>query len=150
MKPKTIDQIQKFHGHFDIETVFIPSRVSVTKETKYFVIQEREVSYRFYPHFHPYVGQLAQRLLRKGTPGLQAADTEYVGGGVSLPGSLEVALAKNTNITVAAGSGISLLADVQAQTPGDLSRSPPRCNSRSPVSRPRPCPTARRRPLLTE
>ncbi|MFC0708304.1 hypothetical protein [Azorhizophilus paspali] len=120
MKPKTIDQIQKFHGHFDIETVFIPSRVSVTKETKYFVIQEREVSYRFYPHFHPYVGQLAQRLLRKGTPGLQAADTEYVGGGVSLPGSLEVALAKNTNITVAAGSGISLLADVQAQTPGGL------------------------------
>lgn len=118
MKPTTIGQIQKFHGYFDTEFVFTPGRVVVTKETKYFVIQEREVSYRFYPHFHPYVGQLAQRLLRKGTSGLQAADTEYVAGGVSLPASLEVALAKNTNITVAAGSGISLLADVQAQTPG--------------------------------
>lgn len=118
MKTTTIAQIQKFHGHLDTELVFIPGRVIVTKETKYFVIQEREVSYRFYPHFHPYVGQLAQRLLRKGTSGLQAADTEYVAGGVSLPASIEVALAKNTNITVAAGSGISLLADVQAQTPG--------------------------------
>src|SRR5262245_52637871 len=118
MKPTTIAQIQKFHGHLDTETVFIPGRVIVTKETKYFVIQEREVSYRFYPHFHPYVGQLAQRLLRKGTPGLQAADTDYVAGRVSLPNSVEVTLAKNTNITVAAGSGISLLADVQAQTPG--------------------------------
>jgi hypothetical protein len=118
MKPTTIAQIQKFHGHLDTELVFIPGRVIVTKETKYFVIQEREVSYRFYPHFHPYVGQLAQRLLRKGTPGLQAADTEYLAGGVSLPASLEVALAKNTNITVAAGSSISLLADVQVQTPG--------------------------------
>lgn len=118
MNPTTIAQIQKFHGHLDAELVFIPRRVLVTKETKYFVIQEREVSYRFYPHFHPYVGRLAQRLLREGTSGLQAADTEYVAGGASLPGSLEIALAKNTNITVAAGSGISLLADLQAQTPG--------------------------------
>src|SRR5262245_30623881 len=84
---------QKFHGYFDIDHVFTPGRVSVTKETKYFVIREREVSYRFYPHFHPYVGQLAQRLLRKGTSGLQAADTEYADGKASLPGSLEVALA---------------------------------------------------------
>ena len=74
MKSTTTAQIQKFHGRLDTETVFIPGRVIVTKETKYFVIQEREVSYRFYPHFHPYVGQLTQRLLRKGTPGLQAAD----------------------------------------------------------------------------
>ena len=118
MKPTTIAQIQKFHGHLDNELVFIPGRVIVTKETKYFVIQEREVNYRFYPHFHPYVGQLAQRLIRKGTSGLQAADTEYVAGGVSLPGSLEVLLAKNTNINVSAGSGISLFADVQVQTPG--------------------------------
>ena len=118
MNPMTIAQTQKFHGHLDAELVFIPGRIIVTKETKYFVIQEREVSYRFYPHFHPYVGQLAQRLLRKGTSGLQAADTEYAAGGASLPGSLEVALAKNTNVTVAAGSSISLLADVQAPTPG--------------------------------
>lgn len=118
MNPTTIAQIQKFHGHLDTELLFIPGRVIVTKETKYFVIQERDVSYRFYAHFHPYVGQLAQRLLRKGTPGLQAADTDYAASGASLPGSLEVGLAKNTNITVAANSTISLLTDVQAPTPG--------------------------------
>ena len=118
MIPTIISQIQRFHGHLDTELRFIPGRVIVTKETKYFVIQERDVRYRFYAHFHPYVEQLAQRLLRKGTPGLQAADTEYAAGGASLPASLQVALAKNTNITVAAGSSISLLADVQASTPG--------------------------------
>lgn len=69
MKPTTIAQIQKFHGHLDIETVFIPGRVIVTKETKYFVIQEREVSYRFYPHFHPYVGQLARKAASQGDGG---------------------------------------------------------------------------------
>ncbi|SLK00942.1 Tc toxin subunit A-related protein [Arthrobacter sp. P2b] len=120
MKLTTTAQIQKFHGYLDIETVFIPRRPTNTEETKYFVIQEREVNYRFYPHFHPYVGQLAQRLLGKGTPGLQAADTEYVAGSVSLPGSVEIALAKSTTITVAAGSGISLRADVEVQTAGGL------------------------------
>lgn len=109
---------QKFHGHLDTELLFVPDRIVETKETKYFVIQERQVSYRIYPHFHPYVGYLAQKLLLEGTSGLQAADTKYVAGDVSLPGSLEVVLAKNTNVTVAAGSSISLLADVQAQTPG--------------------------------
>jgi hypothetical protein len=48
-----------------------------TKERKYFIIQERTLRYRFFLHQHPYVQQLMQRLLRKGTPGLQAADTEY-------------------------------------------------------------------------
>ncbi|AGL03145.1 hypothetical protein [Desulfoscipio gibsoniae] len=61
-----------FHGLFENEpVVFATNR-------KYFIIQEREVSYRFYLHQHPYVQQLVQRLLRKGTAGLQAADTEYV------------------------------------------------------------------------
>lgn len=67
----------RFHGYLDTELVYWPGRVVETKETKHFIIQEREVDYRFYPHFHPYVGQLVQRLLRKSTAGLQAADTEY-------------------------------------------------------------------------
>ncbi|UVO28152.1 hypothetical protein [Bradyrhizobium arachidis] len=113
MNPITTAPVRKFHGHLDTEIVFIPGRVIGAKETKYVVAQEREVSYRFYPHFHPHVGQLAQRLLRKGTAGLQAADTEYVAG-ASFPGSIEVALMKNTNIIVDAGSAIALLADVQA------------------------------------
>lgn len=32
--------------------------------------------YRFYPHFHPYVTELAKRLIEKSVAGLQAADTD--------------------------------------------------------------------------
>jgi hypothetical protein len=39
--------------------------------------QGRKVSYRFYPHFHPYVDELVKRLLDKSVAGLEAADTEY-------------------------------------------------------------------------
>jgi Tc toxin complex TcA C-terminal TcB-binding domain len=77
MKNQTIAKTKAFHGHLDNELVFHPGRVVETKETKYFIIQERELSYRFYLHQHPYVQPLVQRLLRKGTNGLQAADTEY-------------------------------------------------------------------------
>lgn len=69
----------RFHSTLDTDLVaYRPGRVVETKEIKYFIIQERTLSYRFFLHQHPYVQQLMQRLLRKGTPGLQAADTEYV------------------------------------------------------------------------
>jgi len=68
---------KNFHGYLDAELVYKPGRIVATTEIKHFIIQEREVSYRFSPHFHPYVGQLVQRLLRESTAGLQAADTEY-------------------------------------------------------------------------
>src|SRR5690349_10980374 len=41
------------------------------------IIQERKAGYRFYLHQHPYIKQLTQRLLREGTSGLQASDTNY-------------------------------------------------------------------------
>ena len=66
-----------FHGLVDDELVYWPEQLVAAKKGKYIVIQEREVSYRFYLHQHPYVTQLLQRLVRKGTPGLQGADTEY-------------------------------------------------------------------------
>ena len=56
-----------FHSRLMIET----------RETKSFIIQERDLAYRFYLHQHPYVQPFIQRLLRKGTKGLQATDTEY-------------------------------------------------------------------------
>jgi receptor-binding and translocation channel-forming TcA subunit of Tc toxin len=69
---------KSFHAHMDSEFVFKQVGAVETKTSKYFVVQERDVSYRFYLHQHPYVQQLMQRLLRKSTAGLQAADTEYV------------------------------------------------------------------------
>jgi hypothetical protein len=118
MKQTTIAKADRFHGYRDTELAFKPSRVVETKETKYFIIQEREVSYRFYLHQHPYVQQLVQRLLRKATSGLQAADTEYAPNDASLPGSIEIALGSNTNLTIPGGSRIALLAKVQATSGG--------------------------------
>ncbi len=107
-----------FHGHSDTETVSKTGHFVETNEMNHFIIQEREVSYRFDPHFHPYVGQLMQRLLQKSTAGLQAADTEY--NNASLPGSVEVELGKNTSVSIPAGSIIALFADLQATLPGDV------------------------------
>ena len=58
-----ITTAKNFHGHLYTELAYWPGRAVETKETKHFIIQEREISYRCYPHFHPYVGQLLQRLL---------------------------------------------------------------------------------------
>lgn len=110
---------EHFHGLLDNGlVVFRPGGVVETKETKYFIIQEREVSYRFYLHQHPYVQQLVQRLLRNGTAGLQAADTEYKPNKASLPGSIEITLSKNSNLAIPAGSRIALLAKLQATSGG--------------------------------
>ena len=98
-----------FHGHLDAERVFHPGRMIETRETKYFVIQERELAYRFYLHQHPYVQPLTQRLLRKGTRGLQAADTEYAPGEISLPYGVDVKLGGNVQATVPDAARIGLL-----------------------------------------
>ncbi|WP_199296721.1 hypothetical protein [Leptolyngbya sp. FACHB-711] len=109
----------RFHGSLDVDLVYIPRRprrVVTTQETKYFVIREREVSYRCYPHFHPYIGQLAQKLLRGGTSALQGADTEYENA--LLPSSTEVLLNPNTAVQLRRGSKISLLAKLQVTSGG--------------------------------
>ena len=66
-----------FHGHLDSELSFHSSRVVESEDVKYFIIQHRDLSYRFTLHQHPHVQPLVQRLLRKGSAGLQAADTGY-------------------------------------------------------------------------
>lgn len=105
---------KKFHGHLDADIIFKPGGNTTTKEFKYFIIQEREISYRFYSHFHPYVGQLVQKLLRKGTSGLQAADTEYAPGEVSLPFGVDFELEAGVDSAISAGSRIGLLNKIVA------------------------------------
>lgn len=72
----------KFHAYLDAELLYVKPKpsgngVGPAKESKHIIIQEREVSYRFYSHAHPFVQQLIRRLIEKSVPGLQAADTEY-------------------------------------------------------------------------
>ena len=63
---------------------------------RHIVKQTRKLHYRFYPHFHPYVRELAKRLIEKSVAGLQAADTDYRpnpdGTFETLPFSFQVAL----------------------------------------------------------
>jgi len=130
---------KNFHGHLDSELVYRPGRVITTKETRHFIIQEREVSYRFYPHFHPYVGQLVQRLLRKSTSGLQAADTEYNtrvqltnatagkdlnGKGVQLSGGETVYLLDGATVRLLDGSRIRFTGPVALRQPDETPITP--------------------------
>jgi len=40
-------------------------------------VVDRDLSYQFFPHFHPYVRELIQQLIERSVAGLQAADTDY-------------------------------------------------------------------------
>ena len=72
MKLQTRAKAELFHGHPDTELAFRRIRFVETKETKHFIIREREVSYRFFLHQHPFVQPLMQRLLRGTTAGTTA------------------------------------------------------------------------------
>lgn len=102
-------EAKKFHGHRYDENFYLRHYF-----TKYSIIQEREVSYRFYPHFHPYIKQLQQKLPRKGISGLQAADTEYEPGEISLPFGVDLELEASVNSEISAGSRIGLLSNLIA------------------------------------
>src|SRR5947209_7838586 len=91
-----------FHGSVDfITSKYLDSwwdgdGVETVTGERHIVTQTRTLRYRFYPHFHPYVRELAKRLIEKSVPGLQAADTDYVqnsdGTFQTLPFSFQVAL----------------------------------------------------------
>ena len=103
-----IVKANKFHGQLDTDiALYHPGRLIETKETKYFIVQERTLRYRFFLHQHPYVQQLMQRLLRKGTPGLQAADTEY-NTRIRLANAASAKDASGRSVTLAAGEVVYL------------------------------------------
>ncbi|MGE3163991.1 MAG: insecticidal toxin protein [Planctomycetota bacterium] len=120
MNKQLLVKAETFHGHHDTELVFHPGRIIETRETKYFVIQERELAYRFYLHQHPYVQPLTQRLLRKGTRGLQAADTEYAAGEISLPYGVDVEVGGNVQASVSGDARIGVLDMVTATGAGGV------------------------------
>ena len=75
----------RFHGYYDVKSLssdlsldWSPSRafekatLANTRMAFY-----RQLSYRFYPHFHPYVTKLVERLITTSVSGLQSIDTEY-------------------------------------------------------------------------
>lgn len=61
----------------------------VAFQIKKTTIVDRQLSYRFHTHFHPYVNELVHELIERSVRGLQEADTQYVrtpdGAVVTLP-----------------------------------------------------------------
>jgi hypothetical protein len=112
----------KFHGRLDTDiALYHPGRFVEAKETKYFIVQERTLRYRFFLHQHPYVQQLMQRLLRKGTPGLQAADTEY-NTRIRLANAASAKDASGRSVTLAAGEVVYLADSAAAILDGSAVR----------------------------
>ena len=85
------------------------------------IIESLSLSYRFYPHFHPYVLDLVKRLNAGGLAGLQGADTDYQsnsdGSLTTLPNSTRATLvakmqttrlSDGTTLTVLAGAPLTL------------------------------------------
>jgi len=73
-------EYNKFHNYADrlrFEST-VDGTVPINRARKHYIIRERSLSYRIYPHFHPYVTALIRRLNEKSVAGLQAADTDYV------------------------------------------------------------------------
>jgi hypothetical protein len=107
-----------FHSYSEAQHGLYRGRTIVRKHV---VTQERELSYRFYPHFHPYMAELVKQLIEKSVPGLQAADTEYVpnsdGTLVVLPDSTLVALAADLEVKLSGGDTLKVLEGTQIFLP---------------------------------
>jgi hypothetical protein len=102
---------------------------TTTSTQKHFAIRKRELSYRFYPHFHPYAGLFTKRLIQKSVRGLQAIDTEYVqlpdGTFAVLPGSVRVLLNGKIALYLPDGTQLSLSDGNMVRLPGtNLGQSP--------------------------
>jgi hypothetical protein len=115
-----IFKTNRFHGIADHSLFFrLPSLPpTTTTQSRYFIIQERDVSYRINLHQHPFVRQLSRRLIQNGVPVLQGADTEDNPDGGYLPGSIGISLNNNTEIVIPPNSRIALLSDLQASSGG--------------------------------
>jgi hypothetical protein len=93
-----------------------------TVEKKHFAVRDRELSYRFYSHFHPYVTAFSKRLIQKSVRGLQAMDTEYErnsdGTFAILPDSVRVSLTDGSAVTLPDGTRVRLGDGTIAPLPG--------------------------------
>lgn len=103
-----------FHCYRDNELFFNPGGNIKARKINQFSTQQRDLTYRFYLHQHPSIQPLIQRLLRKGTRGLLAADTEYASGEISLPYGVDIKLDGQINASVQSLVRVGLLEDVDA------------------------------------
>jgi hypothetical protein len=73
-------QLTSFHNTIDYARAYQAYSVAGNWGiwNPYITIRNRSLTYQFFPHFHPYVAQLIQRLNDGGFPELQESDTLYL------------------------------------------------------------------------
>jgi|CXWL01.1.fsa_nt_gi hypothetical protein len=99
---------EAFHGSVSISASkyldMWQSGTETIEGERHIVTKTRELRYRFYPHFHPYVRELTKRLIERSVAGLQAADTDYMqksdGTFQTLPLSFRVVLPIGLALTI--------------------------------------------------
>jgi hypothetical protein len=110
---------KSFHSYADSVVAAIGKEVALQPiyhgphwDSHRIVVRERNLSYAFSPHYHPYVGELTRRLLTGSTRGLQAVDTEYATTVVvTADGKADngtVTLAKDEVLLLTDGIGLTL------------------------------------------
>ncbi|WP_117000370.1 insecticidal toxin protein [Desertimonas flava] len=84
-------------------------RESSHTEQRRTVVRERNLTYRFSPHYHAWATELTRRLIGRGVKGLQAADTEHqlrlvlsaaVAGSLGGEGGADVTVAAGETVTI--------------------------------------------------
>jgi hypothetical protein len=99
---------QQFHTYCDVN--YLQSALGIVNLSR--ITLTRDLSYRFYPHFHPYVGELVKRLVEGSVVGLQATDTDYEtnkdGTYAELPDSTRVAFAADVEVDLDDGEKLKI------------------------------------------
>ncbi len=72
----------KFHGINDAESILVETGATAASQTSVATATGQRLVYRFYTHFHPYVGRLVREMLSAGASvrALQEADTSFKPG----------------------------------------------------------------------
>ena len=112
-----------FHNTVDTSRVYqvYTGADWVVADGHYVTLRNRNLTYQFFPHFHPYVPALVQRLNDGGFPALQDSDTLYLPQPnppsgqplqplTAIPDSTRATLVANVTATRPSGASIALSA----------------------------------------
>lgn len=121
----TMTMAMSFHQALDTKGLAIGAllggiRPSSHTEQHHLVVRERDLSYRFTAHYHPWVTELTKRLLAGSTTGLEAADTEFRLRVVVAAAAAATTGASGVAVTLAAGETVDVSDESGLTVGGEL------------------------------
>ncbi|UHD15039.1 Tc toxin subunit A-related protein [Thiocapsa bogorovii] len=110
-----------FHTFFDAKVLPLIGKPrlggSISEQVRV-TTRNRTLSYRFYPHFHPYVEELVGQLVTSSVNGLQTVDTKYCLLATLSDGCIATT-SSGAQITLSAGTSARLIAGTVLTLGGD-------------------------------